>query len=95
MVKDEALLIKIYDSDETVARGSLHTGFENQTALAAGAPPRESMEVRCIALWAPVEIASKATLRGVASNVQGGASGPAGSDQNGIYRAQQQLEESQ
>ena len=79
--------------DEAVARGSLHTGFENEAALAAGAPPRESMEVRCIALWAPAEIASKATLRGVASNVEGGARGPAGSDQNGIYRAQQRAGE--
>lgn len=52
MQRDEALLIKVFDSDERVARFSAHTAFDDPTAP-AGAPPRESIEVRTIALFAP------------------------------------------
>ena len=83
---DEGILLKIFDSDDSASRGSLHTGFENEAALARADPARESMEVRCIVLWAPEELAGRATLRGVASNVGEGKRGPSGHD-NDVYRA--------
>jgi hypothetical protein len=46
----EALLIKCWDSDETVARFAPHTAFEDPTTP-AGAPPRESIEFRTIAFF--------------------------------------------
>jgi hypothetical protein len=52
MQRDEALLIKVFDSDERVARFSAHSAFDDPTAP-AGAPPRESIEVRTLALFAP------------------------------------------
>ena len=86
MTMDEAILLKIFDSSETVARGSLHTGYRNADWPEDG-PVRESMEVRCIALFAPEEIASRVTLRDplAATNVQGKRVGPTGHDK-GIYR---------
>ena len=52
MQRDEALLIKVFDSDSTVARFSAHSAFDDPTAP-AGAPPRESIEVRTLVLFAP------------------------------------------
>jgi hypothetical protein len=52
MQADEALLIRIYDSaNDGRARLSFHTSFENP--LAAGAPPRESIEVRALVFFPP------------------------------------------
>jgi hypothetical protein len=50
MQRDEALLIKVYDSDPDVARLSAHSAFDDPTAP-AGAPPRESIEVRTLVLF--------------------------------------------
>ena len=51
MGPDEALLIKTYDSaTDGRARFTLHTSFDDPTA-AADAPPRESLETRCFALF--------------------------------------------
>jgi hypothetical protein len=47
---DEAILIKCWDSDETVARFAPHSGFENP-ATPPGTPPRESIEFRTIAFF--------------------------------------------
>jgi hypothetical protein len=47
---DEAILIKCWDSDETVARFAPHGAFEDPTTP-EGAPPRESIEFRTIAFW--------------------------------------------
>ena len=84
---DEETGQKIFDSDESVARGSLHTGFDlreeeyrklgtqwdappsvadrvmtrpglsdkEAQGSAPGRPERESMEVRCVVLWAPAD----------------------------------------
>jgi hypothetical protein len=50
MQPDEALLIRVHDSaDDGRARLSFHTSFENP--LAAGAPPRESIEVRALVFF--------------------------------------------
>jgi hypothetical protein len=50
MKSDEALLIRIHDSaNDGRARLSFHTSFENP--LAAGAPPRESIEVRALVFF--------------------------------------------
>ena len=62
MAKDEALLIKLYDSREDVARGSLHTAFQSKHPDAV-VPPRESIEVRCIVLFGPEELVAQASLR--------------------------------
>jgi hypothetical protein len=52
MQADEALLIRIHDSaNDGRARLSFHTSFENP--LAAGAPPRESIEVRALVFFPP------------------------------------------
>ena len=62
MTMDEAILLKIFDSSETVARGSLHTGYRNADWPEDG-PVRESMEVRWFfALFAP-EDRLEGTLR--------------------------------
>ena len=48
------LLLKVYDSAEDGrARMTGHSAFEN-TAAPAGAPPRESIEVRALLSFAPV-----------------------------------------
>jgi len=47
---DEAILIKCWDSDASVARFAPHSGFEDPTTP-AGAPPRQSIEFRTIAFW--------------------------------------------
>lgn len=52
MQLDEALLIKCYDSDTGVARFTPHTAFESPLTP-PGAPPRESIEFRTIAFFAP------------------------------------------
>jgi hypothetical protein len=50
--RDEVLLIRVHDSaDDGRARLSFHTSFENP--LAAGAPPRESIEVRTLVFFPP------------------------------------------
>jgi hypothetical protein len=47
---DEALLIRVHDSaDDGRARLSFHTSFDNP--LAPNAPPRESIEVRCLVFF--------------------------------------------
>lgn len=51
MQRDEALLIKTFDSEtDGVARRSVHTAFENPLAPAE-APPRESMESRMLVFY--------------------------------------------
>ncbi len=47
---DEAILIKCWDSDPSVARFAPHTGFEDPTTP-PGTPPRESIEFRTIAFF--------------------------------------------
>jgi hypothetical protein len=47
---DETVLIKCWDSDETVARFAPHGAFEDPTTP-AGTPPRESIEFRTIAFF--------------------------------------------
>jgi hypothetical protein len=47
---DEAVLIKCWDSDESVARFAPHTAFEDPTTP-EGTPPRESIEFRTIAFF--------------------------------------------
>ena len=47
---DEAVLIKCWDSDESVARFTPHTAFDDPTTP-AGTPPRESIEFRTIAFF--------------------------------------------
>jgi hypothetical protein len=53
MQPDEALLIKVYDSDAAQARFSAHTAFADPTAPADVAP-RQSIEVRTFAFFEPV-----------------------------------------
>jgi hypothetical protein len=50
LAPDEAVLIKCWDSDPSVARFTPHTGFEDPTTP-AGTPPRESIEFRTIAFF--------------------------------------------
>ena len=50
LAPDETLLIKCWDSAETVARFAPHTAFEHP-ATPAGTPPRESIEFRTIAFF--------------------------------------------
>jgi hypothetical protein len=51
MQPDEALLIKTYDSaTDGRARFTIHTSFDDPNA-AADAPPRESLETRCFAVF--------------------------------------------
>ena len=53
MTVEEAILIKCYDSErDGRARFSLHSAFDDPTAP-ANAPPRESIEVRAFAFFAP------------------------------------------
>jgi len=47
---DEAMLIKCWDSDPSVARFAPHTAFEDPTTP-PGTPPRESIEFRTIAFF--------------------------------------------
>jgi len=47
---DEAILIKCWDSDASVARFTPHTAFEDPTTP-VGTPPRESIEFRTIAFF--------------------------------------------
>ncbi len=47
---DEAMLIKCWDSDASVARFAPHTGFEDPSTP-PGTPPRESIEFRTIAFF--------------------------------------------
>ncbi|CAN7309740.1 CmcJ/NvfI family oxidoreductase [Caballeronia sp. LjRoot31] len=47
---DEALLIKCWDSDPSVARFAPHTGFEDPTTP-PGTPLRQSIEFRTIAFF--------------------------------------------
>jgi hypothetical protein len=50
MRDDEALLVKCYDSERTVARFTAHSAFEDPTTP-PDAPPRESIEVRVVAFF--------------------------------------------
>ncbi|MBW4690907.1 MAG: hypothetical protein KME27_03985 [Lyngbya sp. HA4199-MV5] len=51
MHRDEALLIKCFDSDESgLARFSAHTSFDDPTSP-ADAPPRESIELRIFVFY--------------------------------------------
>jgi hypothetical protein len=50
LAPDEAVLIKCWDSDPTVARFTPHTGFEDPTTPPE-TPPRESIEFRTIAFF--------------------------------------------
>jgi hypothetical protein len=50
LATDEAMLIKCWDSEPSVARFAPHTGFESP-ATPPGAPPRESIEFRTIAFF--------------------------------------------
>jgi hypothetical protein len=50
LAPDEAMLIKCWDSDPSVARFAPHTGFEDPTTP-PGTPPRQSIEFRTIAFF--------------------------------------------
>lgn len=50
LAPDEALLIKCWDSDPSVARFAPHTGFADPTTP-AGTPPRQSIEFRTMAFF--------------------------------------------
>jgi hypothetical protein len=50
LAPDEAVLIKCWDSDASVARFTPHTAFQDPLTP-AGAPPRESIEFRTIAFF--------------------------------------------
>jgi len=50
LAPDEAILIKCWDSDTSVAQFAPHTGFDDPTTP-DGTPPRESIEFRTIAFW--------------------------------------------
>lgn len=53
MQRDEALLIKCYDSaDDGTARFTAHSAFDNPAASASSAP-RESIEIRTLISYAP------------------------------------------
>ncbi len=52
MQRDEVMLIKCYDSDAHRARFTAHSAFDDPTS-APDAAPRESIEVRTIAFFAP------------------------------------------
>jgi hypothetical protein len=53
MHRDEALVFKVYDSEKDGrARFTAHVSFEDPSTP-QGAPPRESIEVRAIAFFAP------------------------------------------
>ena len=52
MRPDEAMLLKCFDSDPGRARFTAHTAFDDPTAP-PDAPPRESIEVRTLAFFAP------------------------------------------
>jgi hypothetical protein len=47
---DEAILLKCWDSDTSVAQFAPHTGFDNPNTP-PGAPPRQSIEFRTIAFF--------------------------------------------
>jgi hypothetical protein len=52
MQSDEVALIRVHDSaNDGRARLSFHTSFDNP--LAPAAPPRESIEVRCLVFFPP------------------------------------------
>ncbi len=53
MRRDEALVFKCYESRRDVARFTAHAAFEDP-ASPPGAPPRESMEARILAIFAPI-----------------------------------------
>ena len=51
MERDEALVFKVFDTDENVpTRFTAHTAFDDPNT-AADAPPRESIETRTFAFW--------------------------------------------
>ena len=50
LAPDEAILIKGYDSDESVARFTAHSAFEDPQSP-ADAPERESIEVRALVIY--------------------------------------------
>jgi hypothetical protein len=52
MQADEAMLLKCFDSDKRLARFTAHSAFDDPTAR-PDAPPRESIEVRTLAFFAP------------------------------------------
>jgi hypothetical protein len=51
MRPDEVLLFKLHDSDHSVAWRAPHTAFHDTSAEAAGAHPRQSVELRSIAYF--------------------------------------------
>ena len=50
MRADEALLLKCYDSDASLAQFTAHSAFDDPTS-APDAPSRESIEVRTLAFY--------------------------------------------
>lgn len=50
LAPDEALLIKCWDSEASMARFAPHTGFQDPTTP-SGTPPRESIEFRTLAFF--------------------------------------------
>lgn len=52
MTREEAIVFKCYDSQRDVARFTAHGAFADP-ASAPDAPPRESMEARILAIFAP------------------------------------------
>jgi hypothetical protein len=51
MEREDVLLIKCFDSDESIARRALHSAFEDQEHR--GNVSRQSIEVRCLVLYDP------------------------------------------
>ena len=52
MTREEAIVFKCYDSQKDVARFTAHGAFADPGS-AVDAPPRESMEARILAIFAP------------------------------------------
>ncbi|MCI0434176.1 MAG: methyltransferase [Gemmatimonadetes bacterium] len=55
MCRDEVLLLKCFDTDESVTRFGAHAAFQHP-ATPANAAPRESIEVRTFAFFAPARL---------------------------------------
>eukprot|EP00747_Dinoflagellata_sp_TGD_P170552 gnl/TRDRNA2_/TRDRNA2_202411_c0_seq1.p1 gnl/TRDRNA2_/TRDRNA2_202411_c0~~gnl/TRDRNA2_/TRDRNA2_202411_c0_seq1.p1 ORF type:complete len:346 (+),score=57.13 gnl/TRDRNA2_/TRDRNA2_202411_c0_seq1:101-1138(+) len=54
MAPGETLVFKQFDSDPSVSGCAIHAAFEPYPELAEAAPPRESVDVRCLAFFGPL-----------------------------------------
>ena len=59
--KDECLVFKVYDKKEDGPRFVFHTAFDDASSP-PDAPPRKSIEVRCIAFYDPPPLGSEDTV---------------------------------